>query len=161
MSVTDVMTTSVLTLRPEQTIEEAVAILSEAGISGAPVVDEDGRYIGLLDDTDLILTEARLHAPTTIEILGAYLPLPGERHRFQEELRQALGQVVGDVMETKAATVGPDATVEDVATIIVDRDVSRVPVLDDDGRVIGIVTRGDLVRGMNRRPRPTEPTAGG
>lgn len=148
--VTDVMTAEVVTLRPEQTIEEAVATLVEHGISGAPVVDGDGRLVGLLDDTDLILSEARLHAPTTIEILGAYLPLPGERHRFEEELRAALGQTVGDVMESEPATVGTGASVEDVATIIVDRDVSRVPVLDADGRVAGIVTRGDLVKGMYR-----------
>lgn len=161
MPVTDVMTTNVVTLRAEQTIEEAVAILAGARISGAPVVDDDGRYVGLLDDTDLILSEARLHAPTTIEILGAYLPLPGERHRYQEEVRRALGQLVGDVMEADAATVGVDASVEDVATIIVDRDVSRVPVLDADGRVAGIVTRGDLVRGMYRGPTPTGSSAAG
>jgi CBS domain-containing protein len=148
--VTDVMTAQVVTLRPEQTIEEAVTILGEHGISGAPVVDQDGRLVGLLDDTDLILSEARVHAPTTIEILGAYFPLPGERHRFEEELRAALGQTVADVMESDPATVPVDASVEDVATIIVDRDVSRVPVLDADRRVAGIVTRGDLVKGMYR-----------
>lgn len=148
--ITEVMTTGVVTLRPEQTIEEAVAALAEHRISGAPVVDADGRFVGLLDDTDLILSEARLHAPTTIEILGAYFPLPGEKHRFEEELRHALGQVVGDVMDTEPSVVGPDATVEDVATIILDREVSRVPVVDADGRVLGIVTRGDLVKGMYR-----------
>jgi CBS domain-containing protein len=152
--VTRVMTSPVVTLRAEQTIEEAVALLAERGISGAPVVDEDGQFAGLLDDTDLILSEARLHAPTTIEILGAYIALPGERHRFEQELRAALGQIVGDVMERDAATVGLDASVEDVATIILDRDVSRVPVLDADGRVAGIVTRGDLVRGMYRTSTP-------
>jgi CBS domain-containing protein len=148
--VIEVMTEQVLTLRPEQTIEEAVAVLAEHDISGAPVIDADGNLVGLLDDTDLILSEARLHAPTTIEILGAYLTLPGERHRFEEELRAALGQTVGEVMDDDPATVGVDASVEDVATIILDREVSRVPVVDADGRLAGIVTRGDLVRGMYR-----------
>lgn len=147
------MTSTVVTLAPEQTLEEAVGALAEHGISGAPVVDDQGRLVGLLDDTDLILSEARLHAPTTIEILGAYFPWPGERHRFEEDLRVALGQTVGDVMEVAPAVVGPEATVEDVATIMVDRDVSRVPVVDADGRVVGIVTRGDLVKGMYRTGR--------
>lgn len=151
--ITEVMTTGVVTLRPEQTIEEAVAALAEHGISGAPVVDAGGRLVGLLDDTDLILSEARLHAPTTIEILGAYFPLPGEKHRFEEELRHALGQTVGDVMDAEPAVVGTGATVEDAATIILDREVSRVPVLDAEGRVAGIVTRGDLVKGMYRSGR--------
>ena len=148
--ITDVMTTPVVTLLPEQTIEEAVAVLAEHGISGAPVVDPDGRLAGLLDDTDLILSEARLHAPTTIELLGAYLTMPGEQHRYREELRSALGRNVGVVMDPDPAIVGPDATVEDAATIMVDRDVSRVPVVDADRRVVGIVTRGDLVKGMYR-----------
>ncbi|MPZ88969.1 MAG: CBS domain-containing protein [Nitriliruptorales bacterium] len=146
--VTNVMTAPVIILSSEQTIEEAVAILTEQGISGAPVADGDGRLVGLLDDTDLILSGARLHAPTTIEILGAYLTLPGERHRFESDLRAALGQTVGAVMETKPATVGLDGTLGDVATIILDRDVSRVPVLDAGGKVAGIVTRGDLVKSM-------------
>jgi len=149
-SVADIMTSPVFTLQPEQTIEAAVALLGERSISGAPVVDAEGRLVGLLDDTDLILSEARLHAPTTVEILGAYLTLPGEKRRFEHELRQALGQTVGEVMETEAYTVGPDAAVGDVATIIVDREVSRVPVVDADGRVVGVVTRGDLVRTMYR-----------
>lgn len=144
------MTARVITLRSEQTIEEAVAILGEHGISGAPVTDDRGMLVGLLDDTDLILSEARLHGPTTIEILGAYLTLPGERHRFESELRAALGQTVGTVMEADPATVGLDGTVGDAATIILDRDVSRVPVVDADRRVQGIVTRGDLVKAMYR-----------
>lgn len=146
--VTQVMTTEVVTLRPEQTIEEAVAILGDHEISGAPVTDDEGRLVGLLDDTDLLLSEARLHAPTTVEILGAYISLPGERHRFETELRAALGQTVREVMEAEPATVGPTGTVSDVATIILDRDVSRVPVVDADNKVLGIVTRGDLVKAM-------------
>lgn len=145
------MSAPVVTLTPEQTMEEAVAVLNEHGISGAPVVDAQGRFVGLVDDTDLILSEARLHGPTMVEILGAYFPLPGERHRVEEELRAALAQTVEDVMERRPATVGLQATVADVATIIVDREVSRVPVLDDDGSVVGIVTRGDLVRSMDPR----------
>jgi len=148
--IAEVLTAPVFTLTADQTIEEALALLAEHRISGAPVVDADGRLVGLLDDSDLILSEARLHAPTTVEILGAYFTLPGSRHRFEEEVRTALGQFVGDVMESDVHTVGPDATVEDVATIILDREVSRVPVVDGDRRVVGIVTRGDLVRTMYR-----------
>lgn len=148
--VTEVMTRDVVTLTADQTIEEAVATLNERGISGAPVVDADGRLVGLLDDTDLILSEARLHAPTTVEILGAYITLPGERHRFSQELRHALGQFVGDVMDDDPVSVRETATVEDVATLVVDREVSRVPVVDRDRRLVGIVTRGDLVRTLYR-----------
>ncbi len=150
LPVTEVMTSPVTTLTEDATVEEAVGILVEQDISGAPVVGGDGRLVGLLDDSDLILSEARLHAPTTIELLGAYIPLPGERRRFSQELRHALGRTVREVMDARPPSVATDATVEDVATLIHDRRVSRVPVVDGDRRVVGIVTRGDLVKALRR-----------
>lgn len=142
------MTTPVTVVRPEMPLEEAVGVLAERGVSGAPVVDSDRELVGLLDDTDLITSTSRLHAPTTIELLGGYITLPGERRRYAEELQHALARTVGELMDTDVPTVGQDATVEDVASAIVDHGVSRVPVVDDDGRLIGIVTRGDLVASM-------------
>ena len=150
LPVTEVMSAPVTTLSPDASIEDAAGVLVEAGISGAPVVDADGRLLGLLDDSDLILSEARLHAPTTIEILGAYIPLPGERRRFSEEVRHALAQTVAEVMDRHPAVVDERATVEDVATLMHDRDVGRVPVVDAEGRVVGIVTPTDLMRVLRR-----------
>lgn len=152
LPVTEVMTSDVVTLQPSDTVEDAVRVLARNEISGAPVVDADGRLVGLLDDSDLLVADARLHGPTMIEILGAYLPLPGERHRYEEELRHALGQTVSDVMNDEPPSVPLSARVEDVATLMVDRHISRVPVVDEDGRVLGIVTRGDLVGAMGREP---------
>jgi CBS domain-containing protein len=151
LPVTEIMTADVVTLHADTPIDEAVSVLTDHGISGAPVVDADGLLIGLLDDSDLILSEARVHAPTVVELFGAYLTLPGAARRYEEELRHALGQTVGEVMDDDPPWVGTDATLEDVATLIVDRRVSRVPVLDAGRRVVGIVTRGDLVRAMGRR----------
>lgn len=142
------MTTPVTVVRPEMPLEEAVGLLAEGEVSGAPVVDESGKLVGLLDDSDLLTSTSRLHAPTTIELLGAYIPMPGEHRRYTEELRHALARTVAELMDTHYPTVGPDATVEDVATAMVDHHVSRVPVIDDAGQVIGIVTRGDIVASM-------------
>ena len=149
--VIEVMTREVVTLHTDTTVEEAVRLLSEHEISGAPVVDDDGRLVGLLDDSDLLLSEARLHAPTTIELLGAYITFPGESRRYEEQLRQALAQTVGDAMDDRPDVVEADATVETVATIMVDKGVSRVPVIDEGRKVIGIVTRGDLVGALYRQ----------
>jgi CBS domain-containing protein len=150
LSVTEIMTTPVVTLQAGTTVEEALGVLTRTGISGAPVVDADGLLVGVLDDSDLLVAEARLHGPTAIEILGAYIPLPGEQRRFQEELRHALARTVGDLMDPEASTLGPEATVEDAATIMVDQQVSRIPVIDAGRKVLGIVTRGDIVEVMGR-----------
>ncbi len=150
LPVTDIMTSPAITLQPDTTVEDAVGLLVERGIGGAPVVDADGRLVGLLDDDDLIVSEARLHAPTTIEILGAYIPLPGDLKRFNDEVRQALGRTVDEVMDTDPPSVGSGATAEDAATLFHDRGVSRLPVVDDSGQVVGVVSRGDLVKALRR-----------
>ena len=150
LPIREIMTSPAITLLPDATVEDAINLLVESSISGAPVVDADGRLVGLLDDDDLIVSEARLHAPTTIEILGAYIPLPGDLRRFNDEVRQALGRTVEEVMDDEPAALGEDATVEDAATLLHDRGVSRLPVVDADGKVIGIVTKGDLLKALRR-----------
>ena len=151
LPVDEIMTTAVVTLHADDSVEDAVRKLTERGISGAPVVDDDGRLLGLLDDSDLILSEAKVHAPSAIEILGAYIPVPGTFKRFEEEVRHALGRTVADLMAAGGPSLGPHATLEDVATTMVGHGVSRVPIVDEGHRVIGIVSRGDLVQAMGRQ----------
>jgi CBS domain-containing protein len=151
LPVTDIMSSPAITLQPDATVEEAINVLVSNGIDGAPVVDGDGHLVGLLDDDDLILSEARLHAPTTIEILGAYIPLPGDLRRFNDEIKQALGRTVGEVMTDDPPSIRPTGTVEDAATLFHDHGVSRLPVVDDQGKVLGVVARGDLVQALRRQ----------
>lgn len=146
--VRQVMTTDVLTFRPTDTVESAARALSERGLGGAPVVDGDGRVVGLLEDDDLIVQDTRLHFPTVISVFGAYLELPSSLHRFEDDLRKAVGATVSDVMDTDAPTCTPDDTLETVATGLHERNASRMAVVDDDGRLVGIVSRGDLVRAI-------------
>jgi CBS domain-containing protein len=141
-----VMTTEVVTLRPEQTLAEAADVLSEHGIGAAPVVDESGTIVGLLRDEDLLVSEARLHVPTLISILpGIEITLPGAAKRYDAELKQAMASTVDGVMEREYASLPADASLEDLATLMHERDVTHVPILDD-GKVVGIATRGDIVR---------------
>lgn len=137
-----------LAFRPADRVEDAARAMAERGIGGAPVVDDEDRVVGMLSDDDLIVADARLHVPTVITVLGAYIELPGERSRFEEELRKAVGATVGDVMTPKPRTCGPDDTLEQVATVLHDHGLSRLPVVDDEGRLLGIVSRGDLVRAL-------------
>ena len=105
--------------------------------------------IGLLRDEDLLVTEARLHAPTTIAILGVDFTLPGAIRRYDEELRKALSSTVRDVMDPNFPELGVDATIEDAATLMHEGDVTHV-VIVADGKPVGIVARGDLVRFLAR-----------
>ena len=145
--VSQVMTTDVLTFRPEDKIQDAVAAMVERSIGGAPVVDGDGKVVGMLNDDDIIVEDVRLHAPTVISVLGAYLELPSSASRFDKEVRKAVGATVGDVMSEKPKTCAEDDTLEQVATVLHEDHLSRLPVVRD-GKLVGIVSRGDIVKAI-------------
>jgi CBS domain-containing protein len=147
--VREVMTRDVVTLRPDQSVQEAADVLAGKQIGAAPVVDADGKLVGLLRDEDLIVSEARLHVPTVISFLGADLVLPSSLHRFEHELKKAAGSSVGDVMITEFPVAKPDDTLDGLAAEMHDRDITHVPVVDG-GKLVGIVARGDLVRFLSR-----------
>jgi CBS domain-containing protein len=146
--VRDVMTKNVVTLRPDQSITEAADDLAEHGFGVMPVVDGSGSLVGLLRDEDLIVSEARIHVPTFINFLGATIPL--HLHHFEEDLHKVAGAAVGEVMDDDPVTITPDATVEDAATLMHDREVTHLPVVDAQNKIVGIVARGDLVRFIAR-----------
>jgi CBS domain-containing protein len=148
--VRDVMSTPVSTLGPDEKVEHAADVLAEKNIGALPVVDADGRLLGMLRDDDLIASEARVHVPTFINFLGLGMAFPGEMKHLEQELKKIAGATVRDVMQTDPPTVSPDATLEDVATIMHERGVNSLPVVDTDRKVVGIVARADIVRFIAR-----------
>ena len=148
--VRDVMSTPVVTLRPDDKVEHAADVLADKNVGSLPVVDADGKLLGVLRDDDLIASEARVHVPTFINFLGLGMPFPGEMKHLEQELKKIAGATLRDVMQVDVPAVAPDATLEDVATIMHDRGVNSVPVLDADGKVVGIVARADIVRFIAR-----------
>ena len=145
--VRQVMTTDVLSFAPDESVESAARRLSERRLGGGPVVDAEGHVLGLLEDDDLIVQDAKLHFPTVITVLGAYIELPSSQRHFEEDLRKAVGATVTDVMDAKAPTCVEDDTLEQVATVMHDRNASRLPVVRA-GKLVGIISRGDIVRAL-------------
>jgi CBS domain-containing protein len=143
----DVMTTDVVTFRVHEPITEAMTRLVDAGVDAGPVVDDDGKVVGMLSTSDLMVQQAQLHAPTVLNILGGLIELPGSKKKFERELEQAVAVDVEDAMSRDPITCGPDDTVETIATLMHDHDISRVAVVEDD-RLVGIVARGDILRAI-------------
>lgn len=150
----DVMTREVVTLSPEMTVEEAAERFVQRGISGAPVVDDHGRLVGVLSESDIlrrlkeIAEEAlgkryltsRVHSLDLLAFLGE------RQHEAVEEVyRQLRRSKVGDVMTKHVQSVRPTDSLENVAAAMIEHDVNRLPVVDA-GRVVGIITRADLAR---------------
>ncbi len=148
LPVRDLMTTDVLTFAPTDGVQAAMEALVARDVDAAPVVDEAGAVVGLLSTGDLIVAEGKVHVPTVISLLGASFELPGERKRFEEDLRKSLAGQVSDLMTEDPHTIGPDGTLEDAATLMHAHDVSRLPVVDDAGVLVGLLARGDVIRSM-------------
>jgi CBS domain-containing protein len=146
-TVADVMSHSPIVVRAETPLKEAVQIIAERRISGLPVVDDVGKLVGIISETDLMWQETGVTPPAYIMFLDSviYLQNPAT---YERDLHKALGQTVGEVMSKNPVTITPDKTVKEAAQLMHDRNVHRLPVLDSEGQVIGILTRGDIIRAM-------------
>ncbi len=144
MKVRDIMTKDVLSVKPDASVNEVAKLLGARDISGVPVVDDDGRVVGIITELDLIARNTRLEMPRFIEVLDwGRIPLERPRHA-QERLKHMLGTEARDVMTEKVITIGPEAEVEELAELMVKRRINPVPVVEND-RLVGIVSRANLI----------------
>jgi CBS domain-containing protein len=144
MQVKDIMTREVIDVRPDSRVGEIARLFREHNISGIPVVTEDGDILGIITELDLITRHARPQMPDFLPLLGIYVPF--NREKYRESLRRITGVVAEDIMTTPVTTVSPDASIEDLATMMVSNRANPLPVVDAQGRMIGIVSRTDLLR---------------
>lgn len=144
----ELMTTDVVSFTPDENVEAAMKRLVERDVDAGPVVDSDGRVVGMLSTGDLVVEEARLHFPSVVNFLGVNVTLPFDKRSLDDAVSKALGATVGDVMTGEPFTLRAEATVEDAATLMHDYDVSRLPVVDGAGRLVGLIARGDIVRSI-------------
>jgi CBS domain-containing protein len=146
-TVADVMSHDPIVVKAETPLNEAIKILAEKRISGLPVVDDAGNLLGIISETDLMWRETDVTPPAYIMILDSviYLQNPAT---YERDLHKALGQTVGEVMSKNPITISPDKSLKEAAKIMHDRKIHRLPVLDSNNQVIGILTRGDIIRTM-------------
>jgi CBS domain-containing protein len=145
--VANIMTRDPIVVRRETPLKEAIQILAEKRISGLPVVDDTGKLVGIISEKDLMWQATGVTPPAYIMFLDSviYLTNPAD---YERDLHKALGQTVGEVMSKNAITISPEKTLTEAARLMHDRNIHRLPVLNTEGKVIGILTRGDIVRAM-------------
>ena len=146
-TVADVMTRDPIVVQPETPLTDVIKVLAERRISGLPVVDEAGKLVGVISETDLMWRESGVEPPPYIMLLDSVIYLENP-NRYERELHKALGQTVGEVMTAHPVTIAPNQSLREAAHLMNDRQAPRLPVLDATGQVIGILTRGDIVRAM-------------
>lgn len=139
------MVSHVVTVGYDTPFKEVVRLLGEHRISGLPVIDEDDKVIGVISETDLMLRQSRESGPaTTVGTWAARL------RRLSRDVRRAAAKsrarTAGGVMSKPAVTVRADATVPEAARLMAGLRIERLPVVDEEERLVGIVTRRDLLQ---------------
>jgi CBS-domain-containing membrane protein len=143
MPVRDIMTKNVVATTRDADLHEAARLLSENRISGMPVIDDSKRVIGVISEADLLVLAGMTREHTFKDILRGLLgqPLPSGK----------IGSTVGDIMSFPPITSKADDAVGEVAKIFDERRIKRLPVVDDNGKLLGIISRADIVRAIGKK----------
>lgn len=145
MKVKDIMTTEVITLAPEMGIVNAARILMDNHINGAPVVNSEGKIIGILCRDDLISQQKKLPVPSFFVVLDGIIPMSSPRH-MEKELDKIAATNVEHAMTVKPITLTPETDIEEVAALMVDKKLHTLPVVDSKGELVGIVGKEDVLK---------------
>ena len=146
MLVRDVMSAPVVSVPPETPLKEVARLFIERRISGVPVVDADGAVLGVVSEADFLVKERAQHQEQAHHGLLGFLAADDDAVAAQAKVDAA---TAGAAMSSPAITVCSDCSLREAAALMVDAQVNRLPVVDD-GTLVGIVTRSDLVRAYLR-----------
>ncbi len=144
--VRDIMTRDIVKVRPDTSVSDIALLMSQHRISGVPVVDEQDRVLGVVTELDMVVRNTRFKLPAFFTLLNATIYLETPAH-IKERMHHMLGLTAGEIMSEKAMTVTTDASLEDLAELMVGRQANPIPVVEN-GRLAGIVSRSDIVRWM-------------
>ena len=150
LTVAEVMDADPVTIAPGEDVQTLLTTLRENELPGLPVVD-NGRLVGIVTENDLVLQgdDESLHLPHYFELFGGVIFLEPLQH-LEDRLRKAFATKVSDMMTKKVDTISPEAGVHEAARMISHSGHNRLPVVDGDGRLVGVVTRVDTLAALTR-----------
>jgi CBS domain-containing protein len=149
----EIMDPDVPTVTPDDDARAAIELLSRNDLSAVPVVDGDRRVVGIVSESDLILSdeEEDLHLPHYLNIMGGIV-FVGSMKGFEERLNKAFATKVADLMTPDPFTASVDDDAERVGRLIAEKHHNHLPVVDGDGRLAGLVTRADVLAALVADP---------
>jgi CBS-domain-containing membrane protein len=144
----DIMTRDVHSVAADTAVEELARLFVEKGVDTMPVLDEEGHLQGIVSETDLVEQDKPLHIPTVVSIFDWVLYLESEKN-FREEVQKITARKVAEICSREVVTCCPETPVSEIASLMVEKKVHLVPVVDE-GKVVGVVARLDIIRTMRR-----------
>jgi CBS domain-containing protein len=145
----EIMDAEVPAVSPEDDARAAIGLLSKTEKGAVPVIDGDRKVVGIVSESDLILSDeqADLHLPHYLNVMGGMIFI-GSMKGFEERLNKAYATKVSDLMTADPEVVKTDDDVETVARRIAETHHNHLPVVDEDGRLAGLVTRADALAAL-------------
>jgi len=140
----DIMTKDVISVNPETTVTELAQLLASNNIGGAPVLDSSGTLLGVVTESDLIDQKKKIHIPTVVTILDSvfYLENP---ERMEKEMKKIAGSTVGDIYTKNPHTVDEDTQIDEIATLMAEKNVHTLPVMRGD-TLVGVIGKKDIIK---------------
>ena len=145
----DIMTTTVITVRKDTSVNELAEVLWKNKISGAPVLDEEGNVVSVVTESDLIDQNKKVHIPTMISILDSVIFLESSK-KTEKEIKKMAGNTVQDICAKEFLSVSEDTALDEIATIMAEKKAHTLPVMKDN-RLVGVIGKSDIIRAMANR----------
>ena len=140
----DLMSEKIITVNENATVRELATLFLNNNISGAPVVDGAGKVIGVVTESDLIFQDKKVHLPTVVAILDAFIFLESP-DRMDKELKKIAGSKVGDICSHDFVSVTPETGLEELATLMAEKKIHTLPVMEGS-KLVGIIGKSDIIR---------------
>ena len=141
----DIMTKNVITVTPEMSIHKLAELFMKKNISGAPVVDKSGKLLGVAKEEGVIFKDKKVHLPTFINLSFGFIALGTAK--YNEEIKKITASTVSSIMEKDVETISSNTEIEDVATLMIEKEIYYLPVVDKD-KLVGVITKKDIVRAI-------------
>ncbi len=142
----DVMSTDVITVKKDLSLRDLSNKFIEHQVNGFPVVNDEGKLIGMVTENDLIEQNKNLHIPTVIALFDGVFYLESEK-KFEKEVQKLSATTVNDIFNSKVITTTSDASLSQVATLMAENNVHTIPVVESDN-LLGVIGKVDIIRGM-------------
>ena len=142
----DIMTKNVIVVKPSTTVNEFAKILINNKISGAPVVDDNGNMLGIVTENDLIEQNKRFHIPTVIRIFDAFITL--NQPAVEQQIKKMTAATVADICSNGVISVDEDAPIDEIASIMSEKKVHHIPVVQDK-KIVGMIGKIDIIKGVS------------
>lgn len=146
MKIEDVMTSSVISVTSDVPLSDIAENLFEKNLTGVPVVDDNNHVIGIITEYDLLSRQEHIHIPTYMKLLSQFRTAGNKSAQVEEQLAEIHSLKASDVMTRPVVTISSKTDVAEAARIFADERINPLPVVDEHGVLIGIISRADIVK---------------